>query len=97
MVIVDYDGNDVVKFYCDKCDFHGEYDVQSVVSDNCAVDIDVMCELCGDIYVLYVLKCKDPAQAKELNARLDFLKYKRTAEGKDNGNIDDGSGGSSPA
>jgi hypothetical protein len=90
MVIVDYDGKNVVKFYCKKCDFHGEYDVQFLVSDNCAVDIDVICELCGDTYILYVLKCIDPAQAKELNARLEFLKYKRAAEDKDNGNSNDG-------
>lgn len=97
MVIVNYARNNIVKFYCDKCDFHGEYDVQLLVSDNCAVDIDVICELCGDLHVLYVLKCIDPAQAKELNARLGFLKYKRTAEGEDNDNIDDGSGGSATA
>jgi hypothetical protein len=90
MVIVEYDRNNVVKFYCDECDFHGEYDVQFLVSDNCAVDIDVICELCGDTYILYVLKCIDPAQAKELNARLEFLKYKRAAEDKDNGNSNDG-------
>jgi hypothetical protein len=27
MIVVDYDNQNVVKFYCDKCDFHGEYDI----------------------------------------------------------------------
>jgi len=86
MIVVDYDHQYVVKFYCDKCDFHGEYDISSLLTDNCAVDIDVICDLCGDSYVLYVLKCKDPAQAKELNARLEFLKIKRAAGVEENGN-----------
>lgn len=90
MIVVDYDHKYVVKFYCDKCDFHGEYDISSLLSDNCAIDVDVICELCGDSYVLYVLKCKDPAQAKELNARLEFLKIKRAAEGKEDGYQDNG-------
>lgn len=90
MIVVDYDNNYVVKFYCDKCDFHGEYDISSLLTDNCAVDIDVICDLCGDSYVLYVLKCKDPAQAKELNARLEFLKIKRAAEGKEDVNQNNG-------
>ena len=80
MIIVDYDNRNVVKFYCDKCDFHGEYDINSLLTDNCAVDVDVICDLCGECYVLYVLKCKDPAQAKDLNARMEFLKITRAAE-----------------
>jgi len=80
MIVVDYGVEHVIRFYCDKCDFNGEYDVSNLITDNCALDIDVICEMCGDCYVLYVLKCVDPAQAKELNARLEFLKYKRSAE-----------------
>jgi hypothetical protein len=86
MIVVDYDNQSVVKFYCDKCNFHGEYDISSLLTDNCAVDVDVICDLCGEYYVLYVLKCKDAAQAKELNARLEFLKIKRAAEEKEDGN-----------
>ena len=93
MIVVDYDHQYVVKFYCDKCDFHGEYDISSLLTDNCAVDIDVICDICGDSYVLYVLKCKDPAQAKELNARLEFLKIKRAAEVKEDGYQSNGESG----
>lgn len=82
MIVVDYDHKYVVKFYCDKCDFHGEYDISSLLTDNCAIDVDVICDLCGDCYVLYVLKCKDPVQAKDLNARLEFLKITRAAEAR---------------
>lgn len=89
MIVVDYDNQNVVKFYCDKCDFHGEYDINSLLTDNCAIDIDVICDLCGECYVLYVLKCKDAAQAKELNARLEFLKIKRAVEEKEDGNQGD--------
>jgi len=90
MIVVDYDHQYVVKFYCDKCDFHGEYDISSLLTDNCAIDVDVICDLCGDSYVLYVLKCTDAAQAKELNARLEFLKIKRAAEVKEYGDQSDG-------
>lgn len=83
MVVIDYDHKDVVKFYCDKCDFHGEYDISGLLTDNCVVDIDVICELCGDSYVLYVLKCVDAGQAKELNAKLEFLKLKRSSESEE--------------
>lgn len=82
MVVVNYYENDIVGFYCGKCDFRGEYDIKSLVSDNCVVDVDIVCDICGDTNVLYVLKCNDPAQAKELNAKLEFLKYKRASEDK---------------
>jgi len=85
MIVVDYDNQHVVKFYCDKCNFHGEYDISSLLTDNCAIDVDVICDLCGDCYVLYVLKCNDPAQAKDLNTKLRFLKLKGTAEVDEDG------------
>ncbi len=80
MIVVDYDNENIVRFYCDKCDFHGEYDINWLISDNCVVDIDVICDLCGDLYVLYVLKCADAARAVELNAKLGALKLKRSTE-----------------
>ena len=90
MIVVDYDHKYTVKFYCDKCDFHGEYDTSSLLTDNCVIDVDAICDLCGDSYVLYILKCKDAAQAKELNARLKFLKIKRATEEKEYGDHGDG-------
>ena len=93
MIVVDYDNQNVVKFYCDKCDFHGEYDINGLLTDNCAIDVDVICDLCGECYVLYILKCKDPAQAKDLNARLEFLKITRAAEDRKYDNHADGESG----
>ena len=76
MIILDYGNNDVVHFYCDKCEFNGEYDISNLITDNCAVDIEVVCELCKDYYMLYVLKCKDITMAKELSAKFEALKLK---------------------
>jgi hypothetical protein len=90
MIVVDYDHQYVVKFYCDKCDFRGEYDISNLLTDNCAIDVDVICDLCGDSRVLYVLKCEDEAQAKELNAKLAFLKIMRSAGVKEYGDQSNG-------
>jgi len=75
MIVVGYE-EAKVEFYCDRCDFHGEYDINNLLSDNCAVDVEVVCDLCGDKRILYVLKCNDESQAKELNEYLKFLKVK---------------------
>jgi hypothetical protein len=85
MRIIKYD-NAVVEFYCDACDFLGEMDISSLLTDNCVVDVDIICDLCGELLVLYVLVCKDPVEAKLLSAKLEFLKVKRAAEDKKNGN-----------
>jgi len=69
-----------VYFRCDKCDFWGGMDISSCLSDNCVVDIDVHCDVCGDYTVLYVLKCTDQAFADELNAKLGALRVKRSSE-----------------
>ncbi len=84
MRITNYD-NAVIEFYCDACDFLGEMSVISSLTDNCAVSVDVVCDICDDLSVLYILVCKDPAEAKLLNARLEFLKVKRAAEEREDG------------
>ncbi len=84
MRVTNYD-NDMIEFCCDACNFLGKMDISSSLTDNCVVSVDVVCDLCGDLAVLYVLVCKDPAEAKLLNARLEFLKVKRAAEGKKDG------------
>ncbi len=81
MRITNYD-DDVIEFRCDACDFLGEMDISSLLTDNCVIDIDVVCELCSDMSVLYVLKCTDPVQAKPLSAMLETLRIKREAEDK---------------
>jgi hypothetical protein len=85
MIVVDYNNESIVKFYCGECNFHGECDIKNMLSDNCVVDVDVICDICGDSYTLYVLKCKDEERAKELSAKLEFLKYKRAAEDGEDG------------
>jgi len=79
--VIEYE-NGFVYFRCDKCDFWGGMDISSSLSDNCAIDVDVICELCGEDTVLYVLICKDPTYAKELNDKLGSLRVKRLSEEK---------------
>lgn len=79
MRITNYD-NAVIEFCCDACNFLGEMDISSSLTDNCVVSVDVICDLCSGLAVLYVLICTDPAEAKLLTARLEFLKVKRVAE-----------------
>ncbi len=82
MRVLDYDESGIVKFYCPKCDFLGEVGISYLLSDNCAIDIDIICELCNDTSILYVLRCTDPTQAKQLSAMLETLKIKREREDK---------------
>lgn len=85
MRVTNYTNEETIEFCCDECGFVGELGVTQLLSDNCVFDLDVMCDTCGDSLVVYVLKCKDPARAKELHARLGFLKTKRAAEDEING------------
>ncbi len=80
MVRIEEYKSEVVSFYCDKCDFHGEYDINPMLSDNCVVDVDVICELCGECVTLYVLKCKDEIEADLLNAKFKSLKSRKAME-----------------
>ena len=77
--VIEYE-HGFVYFRCDKCDFWGGMDISGSLKDNCAVDVDVVCESCGEDTVLYILKCQDPAYAKELNAKLGALRAKRLSE-----------------
>jgi len=80
VIVAEYNDSNTVKFYCKKCDYMGEYDLSGMIKDNCVFDVDVICELCSDLSVLYVLRCKDPAQAKILNATMEALRLKRQRE-----------------
>jgi len=84
--VTEYTYDERVRFYCDKCGFIGEYDVGSSLSDNCVLDVEVVCGLCGDMTILYVLKCKDEFRAKLLNVEFKALKIRRRMEGDTNGN-----------
>ena len=79
--VIEYEDG-FIYFKCDKCDFWGGMDISSSLTDNCAMDVDIVCDLCGEDTVLYVLKCQDPTFAKELNAKLGTLRIKRLAEAR---------------
>jgi hypothetical protein len=70
----------IIKFRCDSCNFMGELDIRSSLEDNCVLDVDVVCELCGDSYVFYLLKCKDEFEAERLHGKLKALKIKHRSE-----------------
>ena len=74
--ITEYD-NGSIQFHCDKCDFLGEYDISSSLSDDCVFDVEAVCERCGDSNVVYILRCKTEYKAKELSAELEALKSRR--------------------
>jgi len=76
MRILDYKDKRLM-FYCEKCDIYGEYDLQSVLSDNCAVDVEVFCDNCGASEVVYILICYNQSLATVLQAQLNNLKEKR--------------------
>jgi len=82
VIVAEYSNSNTVKFYCEKCEYIGEYDLSGMLTDNCVFDVDVICEICSDLSVLYVLRCKDPAQAKVLNDTMESLRLKRQREGE---------------
>lgn len=85
MKVTKYD-NKVLSFTCDKCNNYAEREVDRLISDECAVEIELVCPYCKeDKQFVYFMRCTDPARAPELQAKMDFLKMKRAAEGE-NGN-----------
>jgi len=76
MQIISYD-NKILSFYCEHCDIHGEYDLSSILTDNCVVDVDVICDKCGDSNVVYILICYDQSIAPLLEAKLASIKEER--------------------
>jgi len=81
MKVLRYEG-EILGFTCGKCDNYAEREVAHLVKDEeCAIEIELVCPHCkDDKKYVYYLKCKDPARAAELQAKLDFLKIKRAAE-----------------
>lgn len=79
--------NGVAYFTC--CDKHYNYDFSNMISDDCVLDVDIICPTCGQTRVLYVLRCCNAAIAKELNAQLEVLKLRRKVV-EDDGYKDNG-------
>lgn len=75
MRIIEYI-NGCLKFYCEKCDFYGEYDINNLLEDNCTFKVVVVCELCNDFKNVYILRCKDQSESLRLNAEFQNLKEK---------------------
>jgi len=76
VAVLDYDNSCNLKFHCDNCNFYGHYDITNLLSDNCAIEVKVICDICGSAQTVYILRCSDEARAKELNEYLKFLKIK---------------------
>jgi len=67
----------LIRFYCDECNHNGEQDINDLLEDNCALDIEVECPSCKEMTVLFMVKCKDEYEMKYLNAQLILLKEVR--------------------
>jgi len=83
MQVVRYD-NEILDFTCDKCGNFAQREVSHLIKEEeCALEIELVCPYCKeDRGLVYYLKCKDPAKAPEVQARLDFFKIKQAAEDK---------------
>jgi len=72
MVVYRYD-HDIVLFSCEKCNIDGACDIGDLLTDNCAIAINIECEKCGDSRKIRILKCNDIHQAKDLNKKFISL------------------------
>lgn len=79
MRITNYE-NGFVRFECIDCKVEVNRDVRDIISDNCALDIDLRCPVCDSIKILYFLRCTNPAMAKDLNTTLEVLKLRHREE-----------------
>jgi len=67
----------LVFFHCDKCDYHGIKNITTLITDDCVLEIEPVCIVCGDSTFFYFLQCKTEYKAKELVADLEALKSRR--------------------
>ena len=67
----------LIKFYCMECNLSGEKNIEELLVDNCALDVEVICPKCKGMYVLYIVKCTDEAYSRSLNAELWNLREER--------------------
>ena len=82
MIVVHKYNDGIAYFTC--CETPYKYNFANLLSDDCVIDVDLVCPNCGQTYVLYVLKCGNAAIAKELGAQLEVLKLRRKVV-EDNG------------
>ena len=80
-IVVKSYSDEVVSFTCNSCKIDDTCDVSHLITDNCAVDVNVVCRECADAGVVYILRCTDAALAKDLNGKLEVLRLNRMAGG----------------
>lgn len=86
IIIVENYKDGCVTFSCSKCAKVWIKDVSDMISDNCALDVEVQCDYCKEHSIVYILRCTDAALAKDLNAKLEVLRLNREAGVRKHGN-----------
>ena len=66
-----------IGYHCEDCERTFTEDISDVITDNCALDIDVICEDCGESNVVYFIRCTEEYMAKELMAKINRAKESR--------------------
>ena len=67
----------IVGYHCEDCEKTFTEDISNRITDNCALDIDVICKDCGESSVLYFTRCTEEYMAKELMAKIVKIKELR--------------------
>jgi len=66
-----------VGYHCEDCEKTFTKDISDIITDNCALDIDIICKDCGESEVLYFTRCTEEYMAKELMAKITRAKESR--------------------
>jgi hypothetical protein len=66
-----------IGYNCEDCDRTFTEDITERITDNCALDVDVICKECGELGVLYFIRCTEEYMAKELMAKIQGAKESR--------------------
>ena len=69
--------NGKIGYNCEDCSQTFTEDILERITDNCALDVDVICKACGESGVLYFIKCTEEYMAKELIAKIQRAKESR--------------------
>ena len=65
------------EYRCNDCGKTFSEDITERITDNCALDIEIICRECGEVGVLYFTRCTEEYRAKELVARMARMKENR--------------------
>jgi len=64
-------------YECESCGLTFTKDISERITDNCALDVDVICKECGENGVVYFTRCTEEYMAKELLAKILLAKESR--------------------